>query len=78
MAKLTGKENANKIQAVINTLKLLEMPSTYDNVSNMLGIYNTLIDVRDDLAAPEEAPAVPEEAPAVPTAEEETNDGGNN
>jgi len=61
MAKATGIENANKIQAVINTLKLLEMPSSYDNVNHMLGIYNTLIEVRDDLAAPD-APAAKEEA----------------
>lgn len=41
--------NAEKIQAVMNTLAILEMPSTYDNVNKMLGIYNTLKEVRDDL-----------------------------
>lgn len=41
--------NAEKIQAVMNTLAILEMPSTYDNANKMLGIYNTLKEVRDDL-----------------------------
>lgn len=41
--------NAEKIQAVMNTLAILEMPSTYNNVNKMLGIYNTLTEVRDDL-----------------------------
>ena len=36
-----------KIQAVINTLELLNMPPTYNNVNHMLGIYNTLAEVRD-------------------------------
>lgn len=36
-----------KIQAVINTLELLNMPPIYDNVNHMLGIYNTLVEVRD-------------------------------
>lgn len=36
-----------KIQAVINTLELLNMPPTYDNVNYTLGIYNTLVEVRD-------------------------------
>jgi hypothetical protein len=36
-----------KIQAVINTLDLLTMPPTYDNVNHMLGIYTTLVEVRD-------------------------------
>ena len=41
--------NVDKIQAVLNTLKLLEMPMSYDNANNMLGIYQTLLEVRDDL-----------------------------
>ena len=41
--------NAEKIQAVMNTLAILEMPSTYDNVNKMLGIYNTLKEVMNDL-----------------------------
>ena len=36
-----------RIQAVINTLDLLTMPPTYDNVNHMLGIYTTLVEVRD-------------------------------
>ena len=36
-----------KIQAVINTLEKLTIPATYDNVNMMLGIYQTLIEVRD-------------------------------
>jgi len=42
-------ELATKIQAVINTLEILNMPSTYDNVNHMMGIYNTLVEVRDEL-----------------------------
>ena len=47
--------NAEKIQAVINTLEMLQIPSTYDNTNKMLGIYNTLAAVRDDLTKPKEA-----------------------
>ena len=36
-----------KIQAVINTLEQLMIPATYDNVNRMLGIYQTLIEIRD-------------------------------
>ena len=42
-----------KIQAVINTLEKLMIPATYDNVNRMLGVYQTLIEVRD--SKPEEA-----------------------
>lgn len=42
-------KNYEKLQAVINTLKLLEMPPTYDNVDKMTGIYKTLCEVRDEL-----------------------------
>ena len=41
-----------KIQAVINTLEKMEIPATYDNVNRMLGVYQTLIEVRD--SKPEE------------------------
>ena len=44
--------NAEKIQAVINTLEQMVIPATYDNVNRMLGVYQTLIDVRD--SKPEE------------------------
>ena len=36
-----------KIQAVINTLEQMIIPATFDNVNRMLGIYQTLIEVRD-------------------------------
>ena len=36
-----------KIQAVINTLEQLMIQATYDNVNRMLGIYQTLIEIRD-------------------------------
>lgn len=42
-------QNEMKLQAVINTLALLEMPMTYNNANHMTGIYNTLVQVRDDL-----------------------------
>ena len=42
-------DNADRIQAVINTLDTLMIPATYDNVNRVLGIYNTLVEVRDDL-----------------------------
>ena len=47
---MDGLNNAEKIQAVINTLAMLNMPSTFDNVNMMTGIYKTLIEVRDNLA----------------------------
>ena len=40
------KDN-EKIQAVINTLAEIMIPATYDNVNRMLGVYQTLIEVRD-------------------------------
>jgi len=36
-----------KIQAVLNTLEQMMIPATYDNVNRMLGIYQTLMEVRD-------------------------------
>ena len=36
-----------KVQAVINTLEQMMIPATYDNVNRMLGIYQTLIEIRD-------------------------------
>lgn len=41
--------NAEKLQAVINTLSLLNMPPTFDNVNHMTGIYQTLVQIRDEL-----------------------------
>ena len=45
--------NAEKIQAVLNTLELLSIPPTFDNVNRMTGIYQTLAEVRDDLKSAE-------------------------
>lgn len=42
-------KNSEKLQAVINTLKLLEMPPTYENVDRMTGIYKILCEVRDGI-----------------------------
>lgn len=47
-------KNTEKIQAVINTLESMEIRSTYDNMNRMLGVYQTLAQVRDKLAAEEE------------------------
>lgn len=47
------KELAEKIQICINTLAVLNMPSTFDNVNHMTGIYRLLSEVRDELAAAE-------------------------
>lgn len=41
--------NAEKIQMVINTLETIMIPSTFDNVNRMTGIFNTLVEVRDSL-----------------------------
>ena len=46
-------KSSEKIQMVINTLELLDMKSTYDNTNRMLGIYQTLVAVRDDLTTKE-------------------------
>lgn len=43
------KELAEKIQICINTLAVLNMPSTFDNVDHMTGIYRLLTEVRDQL-----------------------------
>jgi len=45
--------NSEKIQMVINTLEILEMKTTYNNTNRMLGIYQTLLAVRDDLKTKE-------------------------
>ena len=42
-------KEADKTQAVINTLEALQITSTYDNVNKLLGIYQTLAEVRDKL-----------------------------
>ena len=54
---MEGLSNAEKLQAVINTLATLNMPSTFDNVNRMTGIYRTRTEVRDDLHREEEEDA---------------------
>lgn len=41
--------NADKIQAVINTIEAIMIPANYENVSRMTGILKTLAEVREDL-----------------------------
>lgn len=48
------KELANKIQVVMNTLQLLDIPASYDNVSRLTGIYQMLVGVRDELNGKDE------------------------
>lgn len=43
--------NAEKIQAVINTLEMMMIPASFDNVNRMMGIYQTLIEMRDSMDA---------------------------
>lgn len=38
-----------KIQAVLNTLEILDMKPTYNNTNRMLGIFNTLNDIKNEL-----------------------------
>ena len=47
------KELVEKIQICMNTLAVLSVPSTFDNVNHMTGIYRLLSEVRDELAAAE-------------------------
>lgn len=46
------REQATKIQIVINTLETLNIPPTFDNVNHMYGIYKMLYSVRDELNKP--------------------------
>ena len=48
-------DTAQKVQIVINTLGQLTIPSTFDNVNRMAGIYQMLYDIRDGEKKPEEA-----------------------
>ena len=45
------RELAEKIQICINTLEILNVPNTFNNVNHMTGIYRLLSEVRDGLAA---------------------------
>lgn len=42
--------SAEKIQIVINTLRTLEMPPTFDNVNRLTGIYNILFGLQKEEA----------------------------
>ena len=44
-------DNVTKIQAVINTLAMIKFDGTYNNCNCLLGIHQTLKEVRDDLLA---------------------------
>ena len=47
--------NSTKLQAVMNTLSIMEIKPTFDNTNKLLGIYQTLMEVQGDLIAREEA-----------------------
>lgn len=42
---------AERIQIVINTLEIMNIPATFDNVNHLTGIYKLLFQIRDELAA---------------------------
>ena len=42
MNELNNLTRSERIQAVINTLQVLEMPATFDNCNKMTGIYGDL------------------------------------
>ena len=44
------KEQAAKIQIVINTLETLNIPATYDNVNRLTGVFRLLRQLRDEIA----------------------------
>lgn len=48
-------DNATKLQAVINTIPLLNIQATFENVNHLTGIYKILCEVRDDLEQEETA-----------------------
>ena len=41
--------NSERIQAVIDTLQMLQMPTTYDNMSRLLGSLQALAEIRDNI-----------------------------
>ena len=45
--------DAQKLQAVINTLEMMNIPATYDNVNKLTGIYQTLFAVMNSIEAKE-------------------------
>ena len=48
------KEQAAKIQIVMNTLETLNIPATFDNMNRLTGIFNLLAGLRDELAGRKE------------------------
>ena len=46
--------NAEKLQAVINTIEKIEVKATADQAGKILGIHRILAEVRDDLMREEE------------------------
>lgn len=42
---------AEKINLVINKIEKLNMPTTIDNINNLISIYNMLLAIRDELAS---------------------------
>jgi hypothetical protein len=42
-------EQATKIQIVINTLETMTIPATFDNTNKLLGVYQLLHQLRDEL-----------------------------
>ena len=55
MNELNNLTRSERIQAVINTLQVLEMPATFDNCNKMTGIYAQLMKIRDELHEEEAA-----------------------
>ena len=47
-------EDANKIQAVINTLQSLNIPATVDNMGKLLGCVQVLDEVKNNLGRKED------------------------
>lgn len=47
------KELAGRIQIVINTLQTLNILASFDNMNHMMGVYQTLAGIRDELKAME-------------------------
>lgn len=64
-------EQAAMVQIVINTLEILNIPATYDNVNHLTGIYKTLYQLRDGLAGTAAAKPAPAEETGAGTEEAE-------
>lgn len=43
------REMANKVQAVMNTLESLDIKSTYENTNKLLGCFQVLAEIRNEL-----------------------------